>query len=84
MRIEGYDIFVSKRKNKKYDVYKDGKYILSFGQRNMQHYRDKIGHFSNLDHNDKQRLANFKNRFRQLIAKNDKNSAMYWSDKYLW
>lgn len=85
MKLEGYDVYVSTRKNKKYDVYKDGKYITSFGQKGMEHYRDTaLGHYSHLDHNDKQRLANFKSRFKKLIAKKDKKSAMYWSDKYLW
>lgn len=81
---EGYKIYVSNRKNKKYDVYKNDKYVLSFGDSNMQHYKDRLGYYSYLDHNDKKRRVNFKNRFKKLIAENDKNKPTYWSTKYLW
>jgi hypothetical protein len=81
---EGYDIYVSTRKNKKYDVYKDDKYITSFGDKNMQQYKDRLGNYSNLDHNDKQRRLNFQSRFKKLIEKNDPTSGIYWSAKFLW
>lgn len=80
-------IFVapSKRKGKKYDVYDHNNiYITSFGALNMQHYKDRIGHYSELDHNDKKRLKAFNSRFARLIKKRDPFSAMYYSSKYLW
>ena len=38
----------STRKNKKYDVYKNDKYLVSFGSSLNQQYFDKIGYYSNL------------------------------------
>lgn len=84
MNREGYQIYVSTRKNKKYDVYDGDKYITSFGDSRMEHYRDKLGHYSHLNHNDKKRRDAFKNRFKRLIATNNKNKGTYWSAKYLW
>lgn len=86
MKIKGYDVLKSTRKNKKYDVFKNEKYILSFGALGMKHFKDKIGLYKNLDHNDEQRKLNFKSRFRKLFEKNKNNpeSAIYWSWKYLW
>ena len=37
----------STRKNKKYDVYKNDKYLISFGSSLNKHYFDKIGYYSN-------------------------------------
>ena len=81
---EGYKIYPSTRKGKKYDVYKDNKYIVSFGASGMQHYKDLLGHYKNLDHNDIKRKNAFNSRFKRLIDKHDKNSGIYWSSKYLW
>jgi hypothetical protein len=81
---EGYKIYVSTRKNKKYDVYKNDKYIVSFGASKMQHYKDLLGHYKSLDHNDIKRRNAFNSRFKRLIDKHDKNSGIYWSAKYLW
>ena len=35
-----YNFKISKKKNKKYDVFKNDKYITSFGDKNYQHYED--------------------------------------------
>ena len=50
-----YRFKISVKRNKKYDVYKNGKYLVSFGDRNYQHYKDKtpLKAWSVLDHNDK-------------------------------
>ena len=45
----------STRKNKKYDVYKNDKYLISFGSSLNKHYFDKIGFYSNLNHLDKKK-----------------------------
>jgi hypothetical protein len=84
--IDGYDVKKSTRENKKYDVFKDGKFIVSFGASGMQHYKDKIGLWSNLDHNDEDRLKSFRNRFKKLyeMNKNNKSSGIYWSWRFLW
>ena len=35
-----YTFKISTKKNKKYDVYKNSKYLVSFGDKNYQHYKD--------------------------------------------
>ena len=47
-----YKIYVSNKKGKKYDVYKDGKYLVSFGSSAHGQYHDKLGYFDHLDHYD--------------------------------
>lgn len=78
-----YQIRVSKRKNKKYDVYKNGLYLLSFGDNRYEQYRDStgIGAYSHLDHLNKERRRLYYARHGRTT---DKNSAKYWSNKYLW
>ena len=81
--IKGYTIKVSTRKNKKYDVYKDDKYITSFGDSRYQHYKDLIGYYKNLDHNDKKRRDNYRSRHKNDNI-NDPNYAGYWAYHFLW
>lgn len=78
-----YRFKISVKRNKKYDVYKNGKYLVSFGDRNYQHYKDKtpLKAWSVLDHNDKKRRDNYYSRFGK-DAKYE--SAKYFSHKYLW
>ena len=86
MRIEkdGYFFRKSNRKNKKYDVYdKNGSYIISFGDKRYQHYKDKIGLYSHLDHNDKKRRDRYRSRHRNDMIDND-NFAGFFSWNYLW
>jgi hypothetical protein len=79
-----YKPFVSKAKHKKYSVYvmKNGKKrLIHFGDSRYEHFKDKIGHYSKLDHNDPKR----KQRYYQRHGKTkDKNSAKYWSHRILW
>ena len=76
-----YSFKVSTRKNKKYDVYKNDKYLVSFGSSLNQQYFDKIGYYSNLNHLDKKKRDNYYKRF----GKDAKfESAKYFSHKYLW
>jgi len=81
-----YKPFVSKAKNKKYSVYvksdnKSGKKLIHFGDSRYGQFKDKLGHYSNLDHNDKKRQKNY---FKRHGDTNDKNSAKWWSHKILW
>jgi hypothetical protein len=76
-----YSFKVSTRKNKKYDVYKNGKYLLSFGSKTHQQYQDKIGYYKNLDHNDKVRRDNYYKRFGKNAKK---DTPKYFSHNYLW
>ena len=88
IKINGqiFKVAKSKRKNKKYDVFKDENFILSFGDTRYSHYKDKFKLYSKDDHNDLTRLKNFRNRFKTLYEKNKNNplSSIYWSWNYLW
>lgn len=89
-----YKPFPSSLKTKKYSVYVKGKNgnkkLIHFGDRNMQHYHDKIGHYNKLDHNDKERRKNYLARAKGITDKNgnltwkDKNTANWWSVHKLW
>lgn len=80
---KGYEIRKSTRKGKKYDVYKDGDYLLSFGASAYQQYKDStgIGAYSHLDHLDKDRKRRYYARHGRTT---DKNSSKYWSNTFLW
>lgn len=84
---------ISPRKNKKYKVtfIKHNKtYTIHFGDKRYEHYKDKIGLYSHLDHLDENRRRLFKGRFKTRKNKygklliNDKMSPLYWSYHYLW
>jgi hypothetical protein len=80
-----YEFKVSTRKNKKYDVYKNGKYLVSFGAIKTdgtpyEQYYDKIGSYSKYNHNDNKRKDNYYKRH----GKAKFESAKYFSHKYLW
>ena len=88
-----YKPFKSSRPKKKYSVYvlKDGKRrLIHFGNTDYQHYHDKLGEYSNLNHNDKERRKRYLSRAKGIKNKRgeltwkDKNSANYYSVKYLW
>ena len=76
-----YSFKVSSRKGKKYDVYKNNKYLVSFGSKKNFHYYDKIGFYKNLNHLDNKRRDNYYKRFGR-DAKPD--TAKYFSHMYLW
>ena len=93
MNKELYKPFVSSNKKAKYSVYvmKDGKKkLIHFGWRSMQQYKDKLGHYKNLDHNDESRRKSYLARAKGIRDKNgdltwkDKSSANYYSIRYLW
>lgn len=79
-----YKPFKSKAKNKKFSVYvmKNGsKRLIHFGDSRMQDFRQ---------HKDEKRRSSYlarargiKNKKGELTYK-DKNTANYWSIKYLW
>ena len=95
MEKELYKIFKSSAKNKKYSVYvmKDGKKtLIHFGDTRYQHFKDStpLKIYSNLDHNDKERRESYLKRAKGIknkegnITWNDKNTANYYSVKFLW
>ncbi len=74
----------SRRHNKKYDVYdKSNNYVTSFGDIRYQHYNDKIGYYSNLNHNDSARRQRYRDRHMSDNITNP-NYAGYWAYNYLW
>ena len=83
---ELYKPFVSKVKNKKYSVYvksdnKSGKKLISFGDNRYSQFKDKIGHYSHLDNNDPKRKKAYYARHGKATSK---DTAKYFSHKYLW
>lgn len=79
----------SSRKNKKYMVEVDGKKV-HFGDTRYQHYKDKIGLYSHLDHLDKERRRRYRTRHSNIIlsdgipAYKRKYSPAWFSYHYLW
>lgn len=81
----------SKTGNKKYDAFvkMNGKYkkVASFGDRNYQHYKDRIGYYKSKDHGDSERRRRYQIRHKKDL-KTDKAkakiSAGFFSMKYLW
>jgi hypothetical protein len=79
---DGYVFKVPRRKSiKKYDVYKDGVYLVSFGSNTNKQYKDKIGYYKNLDTLDKDKRKRFYDRFGKSPTF---ESALWFSSKYLW
>jgi hypothetical protein len=78
--FQGYPIYVSDRKNKKYYALVNGKKI-HFGDNRYQQYHDVMGHYKKLDHNDKER----RNRYYQRHGVNAKEGTAHWfSNHVLW
>jgi len=80
-----YRPFVSKAKNKKYSVYVKSKSgnprIIHFGDKRYQQFKDKLGHYSRLDHGDNKRKKSYYSRHGKALGK---DNAKYWSHKILW
>ena len=80
-----YDPFVSKRKNKKYSVLvktsDGGTKVIHFGDSRYGQFKDKLKHYSHLDHND---LKKRKSYYARHGPATDKNTAKYWAHKILW
>ena len=81
IKKDGFLFRESTRKNKKYDVFKDGEYVVSFGDIRYQHYFDKLGLYRDMNHFDKKRRRLYYKRFGVHAVP---YSAKYFSHKYLW
>ena len=90
MRVpKGYKIVESKHKNKKYDVLKYNPetkqyhYLLSFGDKRYQQYKDStpLKLYSHLDHKNFDRQARY---YLRHGLTDDINSAKWWSNNFLW
>lgn len=81
--LDGYKFnSSSKIQYKKYDVYKDNKYMVSFGDKRYQQYYDKIGHYRSKDHKDEKRRQLYNIRHKK--DKDIKLSAGWFASHYLW
>ena len=84
--IDGIEFKKSKTKNKKYDAFKGGKKLASFGAIKASgvpysQYYDKIGLYKKYNHNDKNR----RRRYHARHGRPDKKYSPKWfSGKYLW
>lgn len=79
---DGFRFIVpSKRKYKKYDVFKNGVYIVSFGDNRYSQFKDKIGYYKSKDNNDKKRRILYYKRHGNDAVR---FSAKWFSHKYLW
>jgi len=76
-----YNIKVSTRKHKKYDVFIKDKYLLSFGDNRYGQYKDKIGHYSSKDSLDLKKLNAY---YKRHNKKYPIHSADWFSKKFLW
>lgn len=80
-----YQPFKSKAKNKKYSVYVKGNAgklrLIHFGDKRYGQFKDKLGHYSHLDHGDPERRKRYYKRHGEATSK---DSAKYWSHKILW
>jgi hypothetical protein len=88
-----YEPFKSKAKNKKYSVYvkKDDKTkLIHFGDTRYEHFFDKIGEYSDLNHLNEERRNRYLERAMGIKNKQGKytykdiNSPNWWSINYLW
>jgi hypothetical protein len=87
IQLSGFEFMPSEKKNKKYDVYRNGQFITSFGaiKENGEPYTqyfDKIGIYKDYDNNDKIKRANYKKRHQKDRLK--KYSAGWFADQFLW
>jgi len=74
VKVGRYNYEKSTRKDKKLMVVVDNK-LIHFGARDMQHFKDKTGIWSELDHNDKKRRENYLKRSKGI--KNKKGELTY-------
>lgn len=79
--LEGIDFRKSKLTNKKYDAFRNGKKLASFGDKRYQHYKDVIGMYSHLNHLDKKRRKLYYARHGKATIK---YSPKWFSHRYLW
>jgi hypothetical protein len=89
MRIGKYNYFKSPRKNKKLRTVVNGVNV-DFGDVRYQHFKDKTGIWSSLDHGDEKRRKNYLTRTSGIkdgkgkLTKDDPMSPNWHSRKILW
>lgn len=87
--IGGYTYEKSTRKGKKLMTRVDGK-LVHFGDSSLEHFKDKTGIWSSLDHGDKKRRQNYLTRSAGIknkagkLTKDLPSSPNYHSRRILW
>ena len=76
----GVDIYPSKNKNKKIDVYKDGKFVCSIGSINYYDYPSYIQMFGHKIADKRRILYKLRHNRDRFI----KNSCGWYADRILW
>jgi hypothetical protein len=90
-KLGGSDLQKSNKKNKKYMILVNNKYI-HFGHIDYEHYKDQtpLKLYKHLDHNDKERRERYRKRHKKILLKDgspaylDKNQPAYYSYRFLW
>jgi hypothetical protein len=92
--IQLYKPFKTSVGDYKYQVYVKGDNgkpkLIGFGNRNYEHYFDKLGEYRSLDHGDKDRRKSYLARAKGIrnakgeLTWKDKNTANWWSIHKLW
>lgn len=89
-KIGKYIFQKSTRKGKKLMVVVKNGSNIHFGDKYSEHYRDKTGFYSDLNHNDKQRRTSFRKRMEGIKLKDgsraidNKMQPAFYSYHYLW
>ncbi len=81
--LNRFEIVKSTRKNKKYDVYENGKYLLSFGDNRYAQYKDStgLGVYTHLNHLDRDRRRLYYARHGKYA---EPYTAKWFSHFFLW
>lgn len=77
----GYPIYVSNKWPKKYYAVVDGRKVY-FGDARYEQFRDKLGRYSNKDHGDPTRRAQYKSRHEK--DRHERGTAGWFADQILW
>ena len=89
VKVGKYNYELSSRKGKKLMTVVDGK-LIHFGASGMEHFKDKTGIWSKLDHGDPKRRKNYLTRTAGIkdkegkLTKDDPSSPNYHSRRILW
>ena len=78
---DSYPIFVSDKYPKKYYALVNRKKVY-FGDQKYEHYYDRLGYYSDLNHLDKNRKRLYKLRHNK--DRHVKGSAGWFADQILW
>jgi len=82
--MDGHIFYISWSKNFKYATIDEEGKIIHFGDIKKGHYNDKIGFYSDQDHNDNHKLKLHKNKCKYDGSRIQEGSSKWFEEKYLW